>query len=47
MQSKAFLYNPAFINDLDFWPMTFKINSVHPLVMVNMSAKFDEDANTA
>ena len=29
--------------DLDLWPLTSKINRVHPLVIVNMSAKFDED----
>ena len=26
------------------WPLTFKINRVHPLTMVNMSAKFDLEA---
>ena len=25
------------------WPLTSKINRVHPLVMVNMSAKFDKE----
>ena len=29
--------------DLDLWPLTSKINRVHPLVMVNMSAKFDKE----
>ena len=29
--------------DLDLWPLTFKINRVHPLTMVNMSAKFDKE----
>ena len=28
--------------DLDLWPLTSKINRVHPLIIVNMSAKFDE-----
>ena len=28
--------------DLHLSPVTFKINRVHPLTMVNMSAKFDE-----
>ena len=31
--------------DLDLWPLTFKINRVHPLITVNMSAKFDEEAH--
>ena len=25
------------------WPLTSKINRVHPLIMVNMSAKFDKE----
>ena len=29
--------------DLDLWHLTFKINRVYPLTMVNMSAKFDEE----
>ena len=29
--------------DLDLWPLTSKINRVHPLIMVNMSAKFDKE----
>ena len=28
---------------LDLWPLTSKINRVHPLIMVNMSAKFDKE----
>ena len=28
--------------DLDLWPLTSKINRVHPLIMVNLSAKFDK-----
>ena len=28
--------------DLDLWPLTSKINTVHPIIIVNMSAKFDE-----
>ena len=31
--------------DLDLWPVTSKINRVHPLTMANMSAKFDEKAH--
>ena len=31
--------------DLDLWPVTSKINRVHPLIIVNMSAKFDEKAH--
>ena len=27
----------------DLWPLTSKINSVHPLTMANMSAKFDQE----
>ena len=33
--------------DLDLWPLTSKINRVHPLVIVNMSAKFDEDVHNS
>ena len=29
--------------DLDLWPLTSKINRVHPLIIVNMSAKFDKE----
>ena len=29
--------------DLDLWPLTSKINRVHPLTMVNMSAKSDKE----
>ena len=29
--------------DHDLWPLTSKINRVHPLIMVNMSAKFDKE----
>ena len=29
--------------DLDLWPLTSKINRVHPLIMVNMSSKFDKE----
>ena len=29
--------------DLDLWPLTSKINRVHPLIMVDMSAKFDKE----
>ena len=29
--------------DLDLWPLTSKINRVYPLIMVNMSAKFDKE----
>ena len=29
-------------SDLHRWPVTSEINTVHPLNMVNMSAKFDE-----
>ena len=28
--------------ELDLWPLTCKINRVHPLTVANMSAKFDE-----
>ena len=30
---------------LTFWPLTSKIDRVHPLTMANMSAKFDEEAH--
>ena len=29
--------------DLDFWPLTSKINRVHPLIILNMSAKYDKE----
>ena len=29
--------------DLDLWHLTSKINGIHPLIMVNMSAKFDKE----
>ena len=29
--------------DLDFWPLTSKINRVYPLTKVNIFAKFDEE----
>ena len=29
--------------ELDLWPLTYKINRVHPLTMANMSAKFDKE----
>ena len=28
------------------WPLTSKINRVYPLIMVNMSSKFDEEAHS-
>ena len=31
--------------ELDRWPLTYKINRVHPQTMANMSAKFDEEAH--
>ena len=38
----------TFVNDahpdLQLWPVTSKINRVYRLTMVNMSAKFDEEA---
>ena len=41
--------HPTFVNgshhDLRLWPVTSKIDRVHPLAMVNMSAKFDEEAH--
>ena len=41
--------HPPFVNDahrgLHLWPVTYKINRDHPLTMVNMSAKFDEEAH--
>ena len=33
--------------DLDLWPLTFKINWIHPLVIVNLSAKFDQDVHNS
>ena len=31
--------------DLDLWPLTSKINRVHPLTLANMSAKFNGEAH--
>ena len=31
--------------DLDLWPLTSKIDRVHPLNMANMSDKFDKEAH--
>ena len=31
--------------DLNFWLLTKEINRVHPLIIVNMSAKFDRDTH--
>ena len=33
--------------DLDLWHLTSKINRVHPLIMVNMSTKFDEETSNS
>ena len=33
------------IYDLDLWFLTSKIKRVHPLVIVNMFAKFDDEAH--
>ena len=38
-----YLHRNALRGDLDLWPLTSKINRVHPLTMVNMSAKFDKE----
>ena len=38
------LFNDAH-RDLHLWHVTSKINRVHPLTMVNMSAKFDKEAH--
>ena len=37
--------HPTFVNNLDLWPLTSKRNRVHPLIIVNMSAKFDRNAH--
>ena len=41
--------HPTFVNDahrgLRLWPVTSKINRVHPLTKADMSAKFDKEAN--
>ena len=34
---------PYIICPLRPWPLTSKINRVHPLMMVNMSAKFEKE----
>ena len=31
--------------DLDLWPLTSKINRVHPLTMANLYAKYDGEAH--
>ena len=45
MQSISSQCIPTFANDLDLRPLTSKINKIHPLIMVNVSARFDEDAH--
>ena len=49
-QSTASPAHPTFVNDahrdLDNSPLTSKIKRVHPLTMVNMSVKFDEDVHS-
>ena len=41
--------HPTFVNDahpdLQLWPVTSKINRVHPLTMVDVSAELDEEAH--
>ena len=32
-------------HDLHLWPVTSKIDRIHSLTIVNMSAKFDEEAH--
>ena len=45
MQSVAYPVYPTFApHDLNLWTVTSKINRVHSLIMVNMSAKFDEES---
>ena len=39
------LFSIYVYRDLDLWPLTSKINRVHPLIIVNMSAKFAEEAH--
>ena len=35
--------HPTFVNNLDLWPLSSKRNRVHPLIIVNTSAKFDRN----
>ena len=41
--------HPTFVNDahrdLHLWPVTFKINWIHPLTMANMPVKLNEEAH--
>ena len=45
MFTSLFRYTVYVNCDLDLWHLTSKINRIHPLVIVNMSAKFDEKAH--
>ena len=44
---KSLLHSQAYFHRCPLWPwpLTSKINRVHPLITVNMSAKFDEEAH--
>ena len=50
-QTKAKPSIPTFVNDphrdLDLWPLTSKVNRIHSLTIVDMSANFDEDAHSS
>ena len=47
MHTTVWIYHVHF-NICDYWPspLTSKINRTHPVIMVNMSTKFDEDPHT-
>ena len=42
-----FLFSTFVFCDLGLWPLTFKINSVHLLITINMCGKVDEDTSSS
>ena len=40
---KSLLCSQAYFHRCPVWPLTSKINRVHPLITVNMSCKFDKE----
>ena len=45
--TSLFPYMSVVTLNFDLWPVTSKINRVHPLTIANMSAKFYEEAHTS
>ena len=45
--TSLFPYMSIVTLNFDLWPVTSKINRVHPLTIANMSEKFYEEAHTS